>query len=105
MRFAPLKGAFGAEVRRQHPETATVDSVIWYLPAEPGVARAYTRSDAALGVLGYLGGWWGLLAALGRAVPRPLRDAVYDAIARRRFTLVSRACLLPSAQQRHRFLT
>lgn len=41
------------------------------------------RSDAALAIAARLGFPWNL-AGVFRAVPRPLRDAVYDFIARRR---------------------
>ena len=62
------------------------------------------RSDAALAMLQYLGGGWGVLAALVRLVPGSLRDALYDAVARRRFALAARACLLPRPDERARFI-
>jgi predicted DCC family thiol-disulfide oxidoreductase YuxK len=45
-----------------------------------------------------------VLAALGRVVPRPVRDTVYNAIARRRLSLAAPRCLLPTAEERARFL-
>ena len=66
--------------------------------------RVNSPSDAALAVLHHLGGGWRVLAALGREVPRVVRDAFYDAVARRRFTLAARACLLPRPEERARFL-
>jgi predicted DCC family thiol-disulfide oxidoreductase YuxK len=62
------------------------------------------RSDAALQALTPLGGGWAVLAALGRVVPRPVRDTVYNAIARRRLSLAAPRCLLPTAEERARFL-
>lgn len=59
-----------------------------------------TRSDAILYVLGWLGGLWRLTAALGRLVPRPLRDALYSGFARIRliFGRPDQACpILPSS--------
>jgi predicted DCC family thiol-disulfide oxidoreductase YuxK len=43
---------------------------------------AYFKSDAALTVLGHLPGW-GWVGVL-RLVPKPLRDAVYNLVARNR---------------------
>jgi predicted DCC family thiol-disulfide oxidoreductase YuxK len=99
--FAPLQGPFGSRVRAQFPELIGVDSVVWYDPTGPSVR---VRSAAALAAVAHLGGVWAVAAAMGRLVPRPLRDAVYDLIARRRFEIAAPACLLPSAEERTRFL-
>jgi predicted DCC family thiol-disulfide oxidoreductase YuxK len=84
----------------RHPQLFEVDSVVWHDGARPLV-----RGDAALATLDYLGGGWRLLATLGRLLPRPARDALYDALARRRFMLAARACLLPTPEERARFLS
>ncbi len=47
--------------------------------------RAFFKSDAALTVLGHLPRW-GWAAAL-RYVPKPLRDAVYNLVARNRYRI------------------
>lgn len=99
LRFGPLQGAFGRSVVVAHPELHDVDSVVWH--DESGVR---VRGDAALAVLDYLGGGWRVLSGLGHLVPRRLRDALYDALARRRFRLAARACLLPTPEERARFL-
>jgi predicted DCC family thiol-disulfide oxidoreductase YuxK len=59
--------------------------------------KIYLRSDSALAALGYLPGWrW---TAILRAVPKPLRDAIYTVIARNRYHLFGRhdACDLGGA--------
>lgn len=109
LRFAPLQGALGAEVRRRHPEIADVDSVVWLEPEREGEERerrVLVRSRAVLRAAAYLGGVWKLLGALGRVVPRPLGDAAYDLVARNRFRIAgwSAACLLPTPEQRERFI-
>ncbi len=104
LRFAPLQGAFGSAVRAQHPKIATLDSVVWFDSTAIGDAQVQVRSTAALSALAHLGGVWRVVAALGRVVPRALRDVVYDVIARRRFELAAPACLLPTAETRARFL-
>ncbi|WP_411281622.1 thiol-disulfide oxidoreductase DCC family protein [Gemmatimonas sp.] len=99
--FAPLQGQFGSRIREQFPELAGVDSVVWYDPAAPAVR---VRSAAALAATAHLGGLWVVVARLGRLVPRVLRDAIYDLIARRRFDIAAPACLLPTPDERARFL-
>jgi predicted DCC family thiol-disulfide oxidoreductase YuxK len=103
LRFATLEGALGDGARQAHPELVGVDSVIWL---EPGTGRVLVRSEAALAVAAYLGGPWRLLAALGRLVPRRLRDAAYDLIARNRYRIAGRvdACPVPTPEQRGRFI-
>ena len=67
--------------------------------------RALLRSDAALRVATYLRSPWSWLAVL-RFVPRPVRDVVYSAIARRRYRLFGKyeSCVMPDRAQRHRFV-
>jgi len=77
LRFAPLQGLTfqraSAQLSGELPDSIVV------VTAE---ALLLTRSDAVLHIAARLGGLWRLLAALGRAVPRPLRDGLYDGIAR-----------------------
>jgi predicted DCC family thiol-disulfide oxidoreductase YuxK len=67
--------------------------------------KAWLRSNAALFVCRDLGGFWTLLYAL-RIVPRVLRDAVYDFVARNRYRWFGKAesCMLPSPDLQQRFL-
>ena len=107
LRFASLQGAAGSDVRARHPELDAVDSVIWYEhDADSGRDLLLVRSSAVLRVLRYLGGVWRLLAWLSALVPRPVRDGVYDFVARHRHALVRGApvCVIPSADQRGRFV-
>jgi predicted DCC family thiol-disulfide oxidoreductase YuxK len=106
LRFAALQGEFGAAVRARHPELRGVDSIVWLdAPGATGRDRVLVRSDAALRAARYLGGWW-RVALTGRVVPRPIRDAAYDLIARHRHSLpgTGPACLVPSPEVRERFL-
>lgn len=108
LQFAALSGEFGRTVIAHHPELAGVDSVIWYEPASDGAnggGVARVRSEAVLALTGYLGGGWRLVQVV-RLIPRSLRDAAYDAFARRRYALLGRdmACTLPLEHERHRFL-
>jgi len=55
----------------------------------------------------YLDGVWYPLAALGSLCPAAIRDWAYRLIARnrRRFSSGMQACLVPTADQRERFLS
>ncbi len=108
LRFASLQGAFGAEVRARHPALERVDSVVWVEPSSEGHGeRVLVRSDAAIQVARYLGGWFTVIRA-GRLVPRFARDGVYDAIARHRHHLLGPgtgpSCSFPPSEARERFL-
>jgi predicted DCC family thiol-disulfide oxidoreductase YuxK len=62
------------------------------------------KSDAALTVLSLLPGWrW---VRLLRAVPKPLRDAVYNLVARNRYRIFGKydACFVPDPAFRNRVL-
>lgn len=105
LRFAPLQGRTAAVLRAAHPELEQADSVVWVEPADAGPGRAFTRSDAVLHAARYLGGRWHL-ARVGRLLPRALRDAAYDLVARHRHRLTAGgpACLVPPPDLRARFL-
>ena len=88
LRFALLQGLFGSAIRDRYPALNGVDSVVWVEPGTGGHdGRVLVRSDAALRVARYLGGWWHL-ARVARLLPRPIRDAGYDLIARHRHRLL-----------------
>ena len=100
--FASLQSPAGAALAERHSIDATaLDSVIL---VEAG--RAYQRSDAALRIAAQLHGWWSWLRWL-RLVPRPLRDWVYDWVARHRYRIFGRreACLLMLPGWQERFLS
>ncbi|WP_338664818.1 DCC1-like thiol-disulfide oxidoreductase family protein [Pararoseomonas sp. SCSIO 73927] len=67
--------------------------------------RPLTRSAGVLEILRHLKAPWSWLGGL-RAVPRPLRDAAYSALARRRYDWFGRRenCAVVPQAQRHRFI-
>ena len=67
--------------------------------------RAYTRSSAALRVVNKLKGLWPLLTVFW-IIPRPLRDWVYDYVARHRYRWFGKeeSCWLPTPEWKGRFL-
>ena len=100
LRFAPLQGSTFAALAARHPELRGVDS---FVLSEDD--RVHVRSTAAVRILMALGGPWRLAAAL-LAVPRPLRDRLYDFVARRRYGWFGRteSCRMPTPELRARFL-
>ncbi|BDC50847.1 hypothetical protein F183_A31630 [Bryobacterales bacterium F-183] len=101
-RFAPLQSEsftrnIPAATRAQLP-----DSVVIWTPDR----RALTQSDAVLHMLRRLGGIWAIFAALGRLIPRPLRNWMYARIAAIRHRLFAKpeaACPLMPRNLRDRF--
>jgi predicted DCC family thiol-disulfide oxidoreductase YuxK len=65
----------------------------------------YRKSSAALRIARRLDGGWPLLAAL-LLIPRPLRDAAYDWIGRRRYRMFGKRddCWTPQPELSDRFL-
>ena len=66
--------------------------------------RAFFKSDAALTVLSSLPGWHWTKALL--VVPKPLRNTVYNLIARNRYRIFGKydQCFVPDADMRARVL-
>ena len=106
MRFAALQSDYGRAVVERHTSLRGVDSVVFVENANGGSReRVFVRSDAALKVVAYLGGFWKIFLA-AYVVPKPLRDYFYDLFARNRYRLFGKydACMLPPPEVRSRFL-
>jgi predicted DCC family thiol-disulfide oxidoreductase YuxK len=104
LRFAALQSDYGQAVIERHPELRGVDSVV-FVEQQRGGERISTRSDAALKVAAYLGGFWRIFLA-ARVLPRSLRDYCYDLFARHRYRFFGKydSCMLPPPEVRSRFL-
>lgn len=101
-RFAPLGGptflaAIPEERRKDLPESVVVRTQD---------SRLLVRSNAFLHVCERIGGGWKFLARGLRVIPRPLRDAVYDFVARVRYRIFGRTkewCPVMPPELRGRF--
>lgn len=99
--FAPLQSAYAkTRLAPYGLDPGRLDTVV----AEDG-GRLYVKSDVALRVARRLG-WPYRALGVVRVLPRGLRDAVYDAVARVRYRVFGRheSCWLPRAEWRGRFL-
>ncbi len=127
LRFAALESALGRDLRALCAVDPRVDSLLWIERAGAGTHRSETRSseapsssalsiaapaavrvrmhsEAVRAVLAYLGGWRARVGRLLGLVPRPLADLGYRTFARHRLAVAPRMCLLPTPEQRTRFL-
>lgn len=98
--FVPRDSSLGKELRRKFHLEA-LESMLWV-----DRDKVESESDAVLYAAHYLGGFWSVLAAIGSLVPSVLRNWGYRFIARnrRRLSASAPSCLLPTAEQRARFL-
>jgi predicted DCC family thiol-disulfide oxidoreductase YuxK len=99
-RFTAIQSGYGTRLAQAFgidPEDPDTNAVV-----HGGVA--YFKSDAALTVLSNLPGWTWVRGL--RAVPKPLRDAVYSLLARNRYWIFGKyeACFVPDAELRGRVL-
>jgi len=101
-RFAPLQGqTFQSRVPPER-RAGLPDSVV-VLTAD---GNLLTRSDAFLHILQKFGGGWNTLAGILGVIPRPLRDAVYNTVARIRYRVFGTRddlCPIVPADLRARF--
>jgi predicted DCC family thiol-disulfide oxidoreductase YuxK len=99
-RFTAIQSGYGTRLAQAFgidPKDPDTNAVI-----HGGIASF--KSDAALTVLSHLPGW-GWVRAL-RAVPKPLRDAVYNLVARNRYRIFGKyqECFVPDAGLRDRVM-
>jgi predicted DCC family thiol-disulfide oxidoreductase YuxK len=101
-RFAPLQGeTFQARVAAA--ERAGLPDSIVVLTRE---GKLLVRSDAFLHILRRIGGGWKILGAVLAVIPRAVRDAVYDFVARIRYRVFGRrddVCPVAAPELRARF--
>jgi predicted DCC family thiol-disulfide oxidoreductase YuxK len=101
-RFAPLASESFAAVAPESLRNSLPDSIVLALPDR----RLLVRAAAAREIGERLGGLWRLFALAARAVPEPLLDRAYDAVARNRKRFVrapDEACPVVSPELRARF--
>jgi predicted DCC family thiol-disulfide oxidoreductase YuxK len=101
-RFAPLQGAT-FQSRIPAADRADLPDSVVVLTADGSLL---VRSDAFVHILRRLGGGWRILAGVLAVVPRPLRDVVYNFIARTRYSVFGKRddlCPIVPADLRARF--
>lgn len=105
LRFAALQSDYGKAVIARHAELQNIDSLVLVERTSDGNETISYRSTGALKMASYLGGAWNLFL-IGYIIPRPVRDFIYDLIARYRYKLFGKydACAIPSPEIRSRFL-
>lgn len=100
-RFAPLQSETGKRLlERHHLSTTNLDTMV-LIEGD----RVSTRSTAGLKIARRLSGLWPLLCVF-QIVPRPIRDAVYNVIARNRYRWWGKrdTCMIPTPGVREKFL-
>ena len=106
-RFAPLQGDLARGILARHGQRAEdLQTFVVVIDLELPTERVLRKSAAATFVLGQLGGISRAAGVTIQLIPRVVRDAVYDFVARRRYRTFGtlQACPLPDARHRSRFL-
>lgn len=100
-RFASLQGKAGQDLLKRFNLQA--DDLNSFVLIEGD--KMYTRSAGALHMLRELGGGWKLFYAF-MIVPRFIRDAVYNWVAKHRYKWFGKReeCMVPAPELRERFL-
>lgn len=99
--FASLQSETATAVLADHePSADDLESVV-LVEGD----RCYVKSDAVIRIARHLGGVYSL-AAVGRVVPRRLRDWLYEYVAANRYDWFGKKdqCLLPTGDVQDRFL-
>ena len=100
-RFATAQSPLGESLFRRHGlPTDDYDSNLAIIDG-----AAFTKLDSFVAVMAALGWPWRAAKAL-LILPRPLRDWLYDRVARNRYALFGRkdSCEIPSAELRERLI-
>ena len=100
--FASLQSEQAKSVLKEYGEEVKKLDTIIYKDSEN---RLYTKSSAALRIAKNLNAGWPLLYFF-IILPKPLRDAIYDFIAARRYAWFGKreTCRLPDPELKERFL-
>lgn len=98
-RFASLQSKAGSRLVKEFELQGALNTVILI---ENG--KHFEKSDAVLKIARRLGGW--KLLTLFWILPKPVRDFVYDLIARNRYNWFGKreSCMIPTPENEKRFL-
>jgi predicted DCC family thiol-disulfide oxidoreductase YuxK len=101
VRFVAIQAREGRALAKTH--NIDPDNPDSFLFIEAG--HAYEKSDGVLQLLKHVGGWARLLR-IGVILPRPVRDWLYDLIARNRYALFGKsdACHMALPKHMQRFV-
>jgi predicted DCC family thiol-disulfide oxidoreductase YuxK len=105
-RYASLQSDFARKILLRHGANPTeLDTVCVVLNYETPEEKLFVRSDAVLYLGRELGGIWAVMA-WSRVIPRALRDAIYNLVARNRYEVFGKdeTCMLPEPRHRNKFL-
>ncbi|MFS0674741.1 thiol-disulfide oxidoreductase DCC family protein [Ornithinibacillus sp. 179-J 7C1 HS] len=99
-KFSSLQSQIGEQLLDENKIPNNLDSFI-YLEGD----KVYDRSTAVLKVCKGLKGLWKLLYVF-IVVPKPIRDMAYSYFAKNRYKWFGKrdACMIPTPEQRERFL-
>lgn len=101
--FASLQSDTGKKILTDLKiDSSKMDSIILY---DPSIAY-YTKSSAALKIMNDLGGWW-KITQIFWVFPAPLRNVIYDLIARNRYRWFGKKeqCMIPTPELKSKFLS
>ena len=99
-KFASLQSEVGQHIQSNYHTPKNIDSLLLIVQN-----KVYDKSSAALHICKYLTGLWKLLYILV-LIPKPIRDTVYDFIAKNRYRWFGKKseCRIPTPEERNRFL-
>ncbi|PMC40825.1 hypothetical protein CJ195_02745 [Bacillus sp. UMB0899] len=102
IKFAALQSNKGQELLREHQLSTTDLNSLVFIHGD----RYFTKSTAVMEICRHLGGEWKIFAVMLRLTPRPVRDTLYDFVAKNRYKWFGQKnqCMIPSKEVRNRFL-
>jgi predicted DCC family thiol-disulfide oxidoreductase YuxK len=110
LRFAPQQSKLAKTILGRHgiDKEAALPNNSVYLVLNPKTPheQLLARSDVTVSCLLILGGPWAIAGHILRLVPKFLRDAAYNLIARNRYRIIKKldACPIPPPKIRSKFL-
>ena len=101
-RFVSIQSERGQKLLNVIHENDKMTESIIYLKEN----KSFRESSAVLEILTDIGGVWKLIAVL-KLIPKPIRNKLYQLIAKKRYHYFGKrtTCLLPSPENKKRFLT
>jgi predicted DCC family thiol-disulfide oxidoreductase YuxK len=106
LRFASLQSEFAATLLKRHGvDHQDLDTVYVVLNQGEANEALLAKADATLFFARAIGGVWNL-ARLAGIIPRPIRNRLYDFVARHRYRVFGKyeTCMLPDPQHKHKFI-
>lgn len=109
LKFSPLQSDFSSEILAKYNIQLDLEKLDTIMYLSSNSKYIYIKSNAILEIMKDMNNFWSICYVF-KIIPTPLRDIIYEYIAKNRFTILGgkfkkkETCRIPTPEERKRFI-